>query len=203
MPKLSKRIGLLNGAKDEMTSEQSTLASDTRIEWAELQEPLERTKRGHLPFITRVFSTQHRSRPTAIKSSQLLQSHKSTFKDPFFRDFEWYLKVDADHSKDHSVDMKIDRAWDMGFTGKGIVVSIVDDGEHNTLLMIFFPFTAASFFTRFMRCVFSQGSSTITLILRQITWVYISPALYRSSRERYLNIELLYSVSGCACKLRC
>lgn len=48
-----------------------------------------------------------------------------TFADPLWS-YQWYLNSNGDTT------MNVERAWELGFTGKGVVVSILDDGVERT-----------------------------------------------------------------------
>ncbi|XP_027840816.2 uncharacterized protein LOC114122374 isoform X2 [Aphis gossypii] len=87
----------------------SRLKLDPQIVWSQQQYELKRFKRDFAP--TRNV-TKH------ISSKPVLR-----FPDPLFVD-QWYLNGGAKGG----FDMNIGPAWQKGYTGKGVVVSILDDG---------------------------------------------------------------------------
>ncbi|XP_050425333.1 neuroendocrine convertase 1-like isoform X2 [Adelges cooleyi] len=88
----------------------SKLKSDPQIIWFEQQYELKRFKRDFAPN---------------PKTSIVNTTRKSSlrFPDPLFAD-QWYLNGGAKGG----FDMNIAPAWQKGYTGKGVVVSILDDG---------------------------------------------------------------------------
>ncbi|XP_014467641.1 PREDICTED: furin-like protease 2 isoform X2 [Dinoponera quadriceps] len=110
-----------------------TLRDESRVHWFQQQHEKKRKKRdfesapyafvGFPPF----FDFRPRSRhigttqqPPRIRASLPLQN---LFTDPLFKE-QWYLNGGA---KD-GYDMNLAPAWQKGYTGKGVVVSILDDG---------------------------------------------------------------------------
>ncbi|XP_034833385.1 furin-like protease 2 isoform X2 [Maniola hyperantus] len=96
------------------------LINEPEVKWFEQQREKRRVKRDYnqdslLSQISRRLSP-HRARHRAITSSPF-------FPDPLFKE-QWYLNGGA---KD-GLDMNVSPAWQKGYTGKGVVVSILDDG---------------------------------------------------------------------------
>ncbi|GAU95577.1 hypothetical protein RvY_07175 [Ramazzottius varieornatus] len=88
-----------------------SLSADPDVLWFELQQPLTRTKRDFLNIERRLPVP----RPTI--------SDDAPWRDPFYRQ-EWYLRKGGRGGWD----MNVENAWRRGFSGKGVVVSILDDG---------------------------------------------------------------------------
>ncbi|KAI1296557.1 Neuroendocrine convertase 1 [Halotydeus destructor] len=104
------------------------LTSDHRVEWAEQQLIRPRDKRGRAVFSSsRIFvpDPMGRGHQKAI-----------TFRDQRFNDelwlYQWYLVNSENLPSLPNIGLRVSEAWDMGYTGKGVVVSVLDDGiEHN------------------------------------------------------------------------
>lgn len=92
---------------DERTEK---LIQDPQVMWAEQQHEKIRVKRGHF-----------HDRMTA-------RGIVPRFNDPLW-DAQWYLD---DKRMDQDLDVHVLPVWNQGITGKGVVVTILDDGiEHN------------------------------------------------------------------------
>ncbi|VVC36833.1 Hypothetical protein CINCED_3A020314 [Cinara cedri] len=87
----------------------SRLRSDPQIIWSQQQYELKRFKRDFPP-----------AKNVSIK---VVTKPALRFPDPLFAD-QWYLNGGAKGG----FDMNIGPAWQKGYTGKGVVVSILDDG---------------------------------------------------------------------------
>ncbi|XP_022108498.1 neuroendocrine convertase 1-like [Acanthaster planci] len=81
------------------------LADDHRVLWFQQQEAKRRTKRN--------------------VDKRFLRS--TDFNDPLYEE-EWYLNGDYKEQRGMQPDMNVRQLWEKGITGKGVVVSIVDDG---------------------------------------------------------------------------
>ncbi|XP_041980704.1 furin-like protease 2 isoform X2 [Aricia agestis] len=102
------------------------LNNEPQVRWFEQQRERRRVKRDYNPYEAPLWSpfprrqhqasATHRTRHRAITPS-------SFFPDPLFKE-QWYLNGGA---KD-GLDMNVAPAWQKGYTGKNVVVSILDDG---------------------------------------------------------------------------
>ncbi|VVD04241.1 unnamed protein product [Leptidea sinapis] len=96
------------------------LLSHHGVRWFQQQREKRRVKRDYKPHdgwsqLSRRLPS-HRTRHRAIAAPIL-------FPDPLYKE-QWYLNGGA---KD-GLDMNVAPAWQKGYTGKGVVVSILDDG---------------------------------------------------------------------------
>ncbi|XP_028893711.2 furin-like protease 1 [Zeugodacus cucurbitae] len=100
---------------------QTRLDEDHRVHWAKQQQAKSRQKRDYI-----------RMRPSRTSSRALSQVDTVPLNDPKWAQM-WYL------NRGGGLDMNVVPAWQAGITGKGIVVTILDDGlesdhpdiEHN------------------------------------------------------------------------
>ncbi|XP_018797641.1 PREDICTED: furin-like protease 1 isoform X1 [Bactrocera latifrons] len=100
---------------------QTRLDEDYRVQWARQQQAKSRQKRDYI-----------RMRPSRTSSRALSQVDTVPLNDPKWAQM-WYL------NRGGGLDMNVVPAWQAGITGKGIVVTILDDGlesdhpdiEHN------------------------------------------------------------------------
>ncbi|CAH0718190.1 unnamed protein product, partial [Brenthis ino] len=98
------------------------LINEPEVKWFEQQREKRRIKRDYNPYDGSLWSQisrrlpSHRTRHRAINPSPF-------FPDPLYKE-QWYLNGGA---KD-GLDMNVAPAWQKGYTGKGVVVSILDDG---------------------------------------------------------------------------
>ncbi|CAG9791010.1 unnamed protein product [Diatraea saccharalis] len=98
------------------------LNDEPQVRWVQQQRERRRIKRDYNPYDGALFSQitrrlpPHRTHHRALTSSPF-------FPDPLFKE-QWYLNGGA---KD-GLDMNVAPAWQKGYTGKGVVVSILDDG---------------------------------------------------------------------------
>jgi len=129
----------------------SALIQDPRIEWAEQQIIRKRVKRGVFDNQIRkkLYKLYKKSRgsisppsppiyvpdphgrgiPPSLSDSR---HHALTrFNDELWS-YQWYVRQTANVPSLPLLDLNIEKAWDMGYTGKGVVVTVVDDGiEYN------------------------------------------------------------------------
>lgn len=97
------------------------LNNDDRVDWAEQQFGKIREKRDY----NNVTANSNSS------SNNTWVSQNNRFSDPLWQK-EWYLLDTRTDMSLPELDLRVIPVWDMGITGKGIVVSILDDGlEHN------------------------------------------------------------------------
>ncbi|XP_035211477.1 neuroendocrine convertase 1-like isoform X2 [Stegodyphus dumicola] len=90
------------------------LSEDSRVEWAEQQIAKRRVKREFLSGVTANFL-------------QKTTRENNRFNDYLWPD-QWYLHDTRNLEDLPELDMRTIPVWNMGYTGKGIVVSIMDDG---------------------------------------------------------------------------
>lgn len=107
------------------------LVDDARVEWAEQQVGLVRDKRAfnsvampHLfpPFPDPLSRALH---PTLTYDTQ------PRFKDELWP-YQWYLAPAANTLRAPVHNLKVAEVWDMGYTGRGVVVSVLDDGKNES-----------------------------------------------------------------------
>lgn len=125
-------------SKDEDEGTSLSFPPDERIEWAEIQEVQVRVKRDghfsihhhgpHLQLVHHQPSHHHGHLPIHLGA---FAQPKSRFNDELFN-HQWYLGSNNPHKiqENRMVDMNVQRVWDLGYTGKGVVVTIVDDGKY-------------------------------------------------------------------------
>lgn len=101
----------------------ANLAQDSRIEWAEQQVIRRRVKRGRGSINPAVVVSDPQGR-----GSFSPMNDQKRFNDELWN-YQWYVRKTANIPSLPLLDLNIEKAWDMGFTGKGIVVTVVDDGE--------------------------------------------------------------------------
>jgi len=98
------------------TSEMKILEEEPKIEWIEEQVPLSRKKRDFVSFEEHI--NNHKSR----------KKEKNHFNDPMWSKL-WYINQDLNgESPKIQNSMRVKEAWKLGYTGKGVVVTILDDG---------------------------------------------------------------------------
>jgi len=130
--RLSKR------AATKSALHQVLLTQEPEVKWFEQQRELKRVKRDYQSVKKRDFAgeaseiwadifeelSEERS---SVNPKQKRQNGGIIFTDPMFRE-QWYLNGGARNG----ADMNVVPAWRKGYTGKGVVVSILDDGiQHN------------------------------------------------------------------------
>ncbi|CAH2049213.1 unnamed protein product, partial [Iphiclides podalirius] len=114
-PLISKRS--LNASTDYV----HRLKNDPQVRWVMQQRELKRRKRDHQ------WKPRHVAR----------QSIAPSFPDPLFKE-QWYLNGGAAGG----LDMNVGYAWRKGYTGKGVVITILDDGiqpNHPDLIQNYDP----------------------------------------------------------------
>ncbi|CAH0718128.1 unnamed protein product, partial [Brenthis ino] len=124
--------------KQRRTLHISTLQKDARIRWAEQLFVKSRVKRYPLidPVSNKKLNRVKRIEEITINSDddrgeQMLRRQNRLFNDELWS-YEWYLqdtRTDADLPR---LDLNVLPVYAMGYSGKGVRVSILDDGiEHN------------------------------------------------------------------------
>ncbi|XP_054160266.1 neuroendocrine convertase 1-like [Oppia nitens] len=107
------------------------LSSDGRIRWAEQQMARIRIKRGFIKFKdldnhwTKYL--RHSSDPLERGKKYPGAYHDHTFNDELWSR-QWYLHGSRNVPTLPRMDHGVKEAWQMGFTGKGVVITILDDG---------------------------------------------------------------------------
>ena len=129
------------------------LLHDPEVEWFEQQRELHRVKRDYQPLVEdedyiQHFSTNQNERKkrqiiagsgvdTSLiwdeifrelslqedKQHEIIRRNGLQFTDPMFSS-QWFINGGGRDG----ADMNVKPAWDKGYTGKGVVVSILDDG---------------------------------------------------------------------------
>ncbi|KAG7499791.1 proprotein convertase subtilisin/kexin type 5-like [Solea senegalensis] len=105
----------------------ASVARETKVEWLQQQVVQKRAKRNSV-----LADMKPKGLPAA--HAQSISSHSLHFNDPVWSSL-WYIHC-SDESKGCLSHMNIAAAWDRGYTGKGVVVSVLDDGierEHPEL----------------------------------------------------------------------
>ncbi|XP_067665246.1 neuroendocrine convertase 1-like isoform X1 [Haliotis asinina] len=116
------------------------LTGDHRVEWAEQQESKVRSKRGYLQekqyLVERAYLEDKRA-----TEDRLYRNIQKSFNDPMFKD-QWYLRDDRKGTKGPKVDLHVMPVWSRNITGRGVVVTILDDGierNHTDLVANYDP----------------------------------------------------------------
>ncbi|PAV59977.1 hypothetical protein WR25_18047 isoform F [Diploscapter pachys] len=115
----------------------NALQHESRVIWIEQQVARKRVKRDFQKIHR---SKRHSENDIEFDSEEMSQVSRSRTNrrqpdpnDPLWTDM-WYLNR-ADSSDSHGqkkMDHNVKEAWDLGYTGKGIVVTILDDGLERT-----------------------------------------------------------------------
>ena len=134
------RIGSLQGffefQHDETTNRErrslrASLVDHPRVKWAEEQVELERFKRGYEEDCAQRLKREDHNR-IAREKELILEKRKDRqyFHDPMFQE-QWYLNNYGQDGHTHN-DINVLPVYKRGITGKGVVVSILDDGLDHT-----------------------------------------------------------------------
>ncbi|CAL8278916.1 unnamed protein product [Merluccius merluccius] len=108
------------------------IAKETKVQWLEQQAVLKRAKRNSRA--SHIYSIDIKTKHTAATSLHASHPPALYFNDPQWNNL-WYIHCSGD-SGGCPCDMHIEEAWSRGYTGKGVVVSVLDDGverEHPDL----------------------------------------------------------------------
>ena len=98
-------------SKRDHIEHETLLRSHPQVKWVKRERVLSREKRADIP-----------DRP----------SHKELhFNDPRLQE-EWYIHNEGQTSGPANFDSKVYDVWQMGYTGKGVVLSVLDDGMDHT-----------------------------------------------------------------------
>ncbi|EDO33327.1 predicted protein, partial [Nematostella vectensis] len=106
-----------------MESRTKRLISHPRVIWAKQQRILDRQKRDFFDLLEARASQQQRSLGH--------ERRKRFYHDPMFAK-QWYLQNTGQFNIPEGNDIGVLPVWERGFTGKGVVVSILDDGLDHT-----------------------------------------------------------------------
>ena len=112
-------------SKREHVEKARLLASDENIRWIRRERFLEREKRAPI---------EHKSQAHVIE----------TFNDPELKN-QWYIKNKGQTSGPANFDSHVSPVWDMGLTGKGVTLSVLDDGmdhSHPDLIQNYDPLSS-------------------------------------------------------------
>lgn len=90
------------------------LAKDEGVSYVEQMQGYQRRKRGYRPLEERL---QEQLDFTAVQSPS----------DPLYQ-YQWYLKNDGQSNGKPRLDLNVEKAWALGFTGKNVTTAIMDDG---------------------------------------------------------------------------
>ncbi|KAK7896490.1 hypothetical protein WMY93_021815 [Mugilogobius chulae] len=101
----------------------AAVSKETKVKWLQQQFVQKRAKRAS--GVRRIYSTKH-------FSPLLLPSNQTHFNDPMWSSL-WFIRC-SDRATGCRSHMNIAGAWKRGYTGKGVVVSVLDDGIEGTHL---------------------------------------------------------------------
>lgn len=127
-------------SKRSATSHVERLLADERIAHAQQEVSLVRVKRRivydkqlELPIRQLDDSAYSRPKPkSGLQQRDDIYGGRSLYyDDPKFPDM-WYLFNTGQSGGEHGLDMNVGAVWKSGFTGKGVVVCILDDGVDHT-----------------------------------------------------------------------
>lgn len=104
---------------DHSAHHHSLLESDPNVGWFQQQVELKRRKRD----LFEQFRNYPLSSSSYLRSQFLANGPSYNFPDPLYPE-QWYLREGAAGG----YDMNVVAAWQKGYTGRGVVVSILDDG---------------------------------------------------------------------------
>ena len=125
-PRIFKFVheGTNDRIKRRATERTRLLTNHPRVKWAEQQLVLERTKRDFLNYNT--------LREEELERKVREERYRRIFNDPKWEK-QWYL-LNWGQNDQHLAGSDIDvlDVWRLGITGKGVVVSILDDGLDHT-----------------------------------------------------------------------
>uniref|UniRef100_W4VRF9 furin n=1 Tax=Corethrella appendiculata TaxID=1370023 RepID=W4VRF9_9DIPT len=101
----------------------NALNTEPEVRWLQQQHEKVRRKRDYSELHGDLLKFEGRSLFPSVRLQYRDTGAHNIFPDPLFKE-QWYLNGGA---KD-GLDMNIGPAWQKGYTGKGVVVSILDDG---------------------------------------------------------------------------
>ncbi|XP_060562686.1 neuroendocrine convertase 1-like isoform X2 [Ruditapes philippinarum] len=112
------------------------LTQDSRVKFAEQQVTLKRVKRSHILHDKQlefpIEDIKDNSQYYRIRDKfDTRDGNSLMFNDQYFSD-QWYLDNTGQTGGAEGMDINVIPAWNSGFTGRGVVVTILDDGiDHN------------------------------------------------------------------------
>lgn len=117
---LFKHPNVARRAKRESKRHTEALEKHEKIIWAQQQVSKQRVKRDMIDITNEKFS----------KRAEILAYRAANYDDPRWKD-QWYLR-DKKNVEPVKLDLHVVPAWAMGFTGKGVKITVLDDGlEYN------------------------------------------------------------------------
>lgn len=139
-------------SKRSAESHVQRLSNDHRVQFVQQQKLLIREKREilhdkQLEMPERNFdpSEYFRAPMPHLYSRGFSGSEGVTFNDPYYKD-QWYCENNGQSGGTKYIDLNIKIAWDQGYTGKGVTVTVLDDGidhTHPDLKKNYSPFASA------------------------------------------------------------
>ncbi|XP_048771855.2 PC3-like endoprotease variant B isoform X2 [Ostrea edulis] len=128
------------------------LRDDTRVQFVQQQKLLIRDKREilhdkQLEMPERIFDpTEYYRAPAAhLYNRGFSSSQGVTFNDPYYKD-QWYCDNYGQSGGKKYIDLNVKVAWDQGYTGTGVTITVLDDGidhTHPDLQKNYSPFASA------------------------------------------------------------
>ncbi|GFR27852.1 hypothetical protein TNCT_7323 [Trichonephila clavata] len=111
------------------------IETHSSVKWVALQTPLTRVKRsvfGELRLID-IYRTTFKAREKKNSREKVLEKFRNTslinFNDPLFEE-QWYLLNKGQTGSAPDNDINVLPVWKSGITGKGVRISVLDDGIH-------------------------------------------------------------------------
>jgi proprotein convertase subtilisin/kexin type 5 len=131
--------------RSAVASEQEALLllAEPEVEWFQQQQEKRRVKRDgrseaeDRPLWDSLFQEEQRNSESKVVVKRQMRQASGLFQDPKFGE-QWHLNKGARGG----FDMNVQPAWNRGFTGKGVVVTILDDGiqtDHPDLVRNYDP----------------------------------------------------------------
>ncbi|XP_014667466.1 PREDICTED: PC3-like endoprotease variant B [Priapulus caudatus] len=121
-------------SRREVTEYLTTIKSNPHVEWVEQQKLLIREKRNgiakffSLPSLVEDSAYQRvQQYKSNVTLSQIAPVARLSFQDPNFHD-QWYLCNTGQTGGPPGYDLNIESAWSRGYSGRGVVICILDDG---------------------------------------------------------------------------
>ena len=125
-------------AKRSLNHLNQKLKNDRNIEWFQLQKALKRTKRNYdMVYMRPHLFEEELLHELSDYLQHLERYHSKTFTkckqmNLNFNDPEWGNQWYMNNGCSQGYSLNITKAWEMGYTGRGVVVTIIDDGLETT-----------------------------------------------------------------------